>query len=245
MSPLALLQRDLKPQNLLLSDASPDAVLKIADFGFARSLQPQRLAETLCGSPLYMAPEILRFHKYDAKADLWSVGAILYELVVGRPPFDGDNTLHLLQNIERHEARIPDRVARHLSGECQDLIYKLLKRKPIERITFEEFFTHPFVCHGAGRGRLEVVSQQLGVQPQGGVELDALQDDGRAPSRVGKGRGFPMACVVEDDIVQFEEDRRPRSSMGESSSITIMGSVTNESAGLDMMAGEVLHGSLV
>jgi serine/threonine-protein kinase ULK/ATG1 len=60
-------QRDLKPQNLLLSDKSSDAVLKIADFGFARDLQPQRLADTLCGSPLYMAPEILQFQKYDAK----------------------------------------------------------------------------------------------------------------------------------------------------------------------------------
>jgi len=60
-------QRDLKPQNLLLSDSSSSPLLKIADFGFARSLAPQGLAETLCGSPLYMAPEILQFHKYDAK----------------------------------------------------------------------------------------------------------------------------------------------------------------------------------
>ena len=80
-------QRDLKPQNLLLStNEAGEELLKIADFGFARSLQPQGLAETLCGSPLYMAPEILQFHKYDAKADLWSVGAILFELVVGEFP---------------------------------------------------------------------------------------------------------------------------------------------------------------
>lgn len=80
-------QRDLKPQNLLLStNEAGEKLLKIADFGFARSLQPQGLAETLCGSPLYMAPEILQFHKYDAKADLWSVGTILFELVVGEYP---------------------------------------------------------------------------------------------------------------------------------------------------------------
>lgn len=120
-------QRDLKPQNLLLSSSIPlpcqerrtitmqysttktgttsataiahsdDSIiseqqqlsstsltvptLKIADFGFARALGPRLLAETLCGSPLYMAPEILLSQKYDAKADLWSIGTILYEMV--------------------------------------------------------------------------------------------------------------------------------------------------------------------
>ena len=140
------LQRDLKPQNLLLSDHSPQAVLKIADFGFARHLQQHQLADTLCGSPLYMAPEILKSHKYDAKADLWSVGTILYELVVGRPPFNGSNHVALLHNIERHEAKIPDQIARILSPACIDLIYSLLKRNPVQRISFEEFFNHPFLA---------------------------------------------------------------------------------------------------
>ena len=139
-------QRDLKPQNLLLSDNSSQAVLKIADFGFARHLQQQELADTLCGSPLYMAPEILQSHKYDAKADLWSVGTILYELVVGRPPFNGSNHVVLLHNIERHEAKIPDQIAKHLSSACIDLIYSLLKRNPVQRISFEEFFSHPFLA---------------------------------------------------------------------------------------------------
>jgi len=62
-----IIHRDLKPQNLLLSTNENDADLKIADFGFARSLQPRGLAETLCGSPLYMAPEIMQLQKYDAK----------------------------------------------------------------------------------------------------------------------------------------------------------------------------------
>jgi serine/threonine protein kinase len=85
--PSCALQRDLKPQNLLLFTrfvpGEPFPLLKIADFGFARSLQPQTLADTLCGSPLYMAPEILQAQRYGAKADLWSVGVILFELVAG------------------------------------------------------------------------------------------------------------------------------------------------------------------
>ncbi|KAL8102311.1 serine/threonine-protein kinase ATG1c-like isoform X2 [Apium graveolens] len=140
-----LIHRDLKPQNLLISSNDDNAVLKIADFGFARSLQPRNLAETLCGSPLYMAPEIMQLQKYDAKADLWSVGAILFQLVTGRTPFTGNNQIQLLQNIVRStELRFPSNVT-DLSSECVDLCRKLLRRNPVERLTFEEFFNHPFL----------------------------------------------------------------------------------------------------
>ncbi|KAL1804728.1 hypothetical protein ACET3Z_027796 [Daucus carota] len=140
-----VIHRDLKPQNLLISSNDDNAVLKIADFGFARSLQPRNLAETLCGSPLYMAPEIMQLQKYDAKADLWSVGAILFQLVTGRTPFTGSNQIQLLQNIVRAtELRFPSDVT-DLSSECVDLCRKLLRRNPVERLTFEEFFNHPFL----------------------------------------------------------------------------------------------------
>ncbi|KDP24546.1 hypothetical protein JCGZ_25110 [Jatropha curcas] len=139
-----LIHRDLKPQNLLLSTNDSNAVLKIADFGFARSLQPRGLAETLCGSPLYMAPEIMQLQKYDAKADLWSVGAILFQLVTGKTPFTGNNQIQLLQNIVKStELQFPSDNA--LSAECKDLCQKLLRRNPVERLTFEEFFNHPFL----------------------------------------------------------------------------------------------------
>ena len=61
----------------------------------------------------------LQFHKYDAKADLWSVGTILFELLVGKPPFNSFNQMQLLQNIQRNEARIPEPVARQLSDSCK------------------------------------------------------------------------------------------------------------------------------
>ncbi|PNY08701.1 serine/threonine kinase family protein [Trifolium pratense] len=140
-----LIHRDLKPQNLLLSRNDEKAVLKIADFGFARSLQPRNLAETLCGSPLYMAPEIMQLQKYDAKADLWSVGAILYQFVTGKTPFTGNNQIQLLQNIMKStELQFPSD-SQSLSSECKDLCQKLLRRNPVERLTFEEFFNHPFL----------------------------------------------------------------------------------------------------
>ncbi|KAI9794873.1 MAG: Serine/threonine-protein kinase [Peltula sp. TS41687] len=165
------IHRDVKPQNLLLNpspmylakdqdetifSASQDSftpvagvaslpMLKIADFGFARSLPSTSLAETLCGSPLYMAPEILRYEKYDAKADLWSVGTVLYEMVVGRPPFRASNHVELLRRIERGEDRISFPEGLLLSEELKKLIRGLLKRNPVERIAFKDFFNHPVI----------------------------------------------------------------------------------------------------
>lgn len=121
-------------------------MLKIADFGFARHLPNTMLAETLCGSPLYMAPEILRYEKYDAKADLWSVGAVLYEISVGKPPFRAQNHIELLKRIEqaRSTVRFPDEEdANHPNPVPEDikkLIRSLLKRHPVERASFDEFF---------------------------------------------------------------------------------------------------------
>ncbi|KAG1850962.1 kinase-like domain-containing protein [Suillus tomentosus] len=164
-----LIHRDIKPQNLLLNPASPEElakghplgvpILKVADFGFARSLPNAMMAETLCGSPLYMAPEILRYEKYDAKADLWSVGAVLYEMCVGKPPFRAQNHVELLKKIEHSKGvKFPDedpaRISSHPSTpptmkteeptlvavDIKDLIRTLLKRQPAERSSFEEFF---------------------------------------------------------------------------------------------------------
>ncbi|ORZ39712.1 kinase-like domain-containing protein, partial [Catenaria anguillulae PL171] len=100
-------------------------ILKLADFGFARYLPtPTSLAETLCGSPLYMAPEILRYEKYDTRADLWSVGAVLYEMLFGRVPFRAQNHVELLRKIEKYKDKLrfpkgsvpPDETSRSSSG---------------------------------------------------------------------------------------------------------------------------------
>lgn len=157
------IHRDIKPQNLLLTGLLPldeindpsrieaDEVerrrvnfpsakfsLKIADFGFARHLQTTSLAETLCGSPLYMAPEILQHHRYDAKADLWSVGTVLFEMIAGRPPFNGENHIDLLRNIQRKAVRLPPDV--RVSKQCVNLLRLLLNRNPLSRAGFKEFF---------------------------------------------------------------------------------------------------------
>jgi len=128
--------------------------LKIADFGFARHLSnaKSQMAETLCGSPLYMAPEILQHQRYDAKADLWSTGTVLFEMIAGKPPFHGENHMDLLRNIMRCAVRLPPGVK--ASNECVNLLRMLLNRNPLKRAGFEEFFegSRQFValgCNGA------------------------------------------------------------------------------------------------
>lgn len=90
MSENGLVHRDLKPANILLSSASEEnAVLKICDFGFARNLSGNAMAQTQCGSPLYMAPEVLSNQPHDGKVDTFSAGAILFEMLAGHPPYGG------------------------------------------------------------------------------------------------------------------------------------------------------------
>lgn len=103
-----------------------------------------------------MAPEILRYEKYDAKADLWSVGAVLYEMCVGRPPFRAQNHLELLKRIEhaRNNIKFPDedpsapqvdsttgQRIKPVPADIKQLIRSLLKRQPVERASFEDFFS--------------------------------------------------------------------------------------------------------
>jgi serine/threonine-protein kinase ULK/ATG1 len=100
--------RDLKPQNILLSHPDKnnprvqDIILKIADFGFARFLSDGVMAGTLCGSPMYMAPEVIRSLQYDGKADLWSIGTIMYQCLTGKAPFQAQTPQALKQYYERN-----------------------------------------------------------------------------------------------------------------------------------------------
>ncbi|CAF4262189.1 unnamed protein product [Rotaria socialis] len=145
-----VVHRDLKPQNILLSHpdkANPrvqDIILKIADFGFARFLSDGVMAGTLCGSPMYMAPEVIRSLKYDGKADLWSIGTIMYQCLTGKAPFQAQTPQALKQYYER-TINLSPVIPLSTSPALADLIRRILKRDPTERIDFEDFFSHPFL----------------------------------------------------------------------------------------------------
>ena len=147
-----LIHRDIKPQNLLLSGSSDDdylqslqvpnssVTLKIADFGSARYLHQSSLAFTVCGSPLYMAPEVLQCLSYDHKSDLWSAGTVLYEMICGKPAFVAETEVELMRQIKCFTGpKIPRSVS--ISNDCLYLLCGLLVADPKDRFDHNEFYS--------------------------------------------------------------------------------------------------------
>ena len=134
--------RDLKPENLLLTK---DKTLKIIDFGLSHEFDGIDLLKTKCGSPSYASPEILKGKPYDGfKSDIWCCGIILYAMVCGYLPFDGETNKILFKNIIKCEPEIPD----YLDDSTQDLIIKILTSDPDMRITIDEIKKHRFYLRG-------------------------------------------------------------------------------------------------
>uniref|UniRef100_A0A7N8X036 non-specific serine/threonine protein kinase n=1 Tax=Mastacembelus armatus TaxID=205130 RepID=A0A7N8X036_9TELE len=141
-----IIHRDLKPQNILLSYAGRKKSnisgirIKIADFGFARYLQSNMMAATLCGSPMYMAPEVIMSQNYDAKADLWSIGTVIYQCLIGKPPFQANSPQDLRMFYEKNKNLQPI-IPRETSPQLSDLLLGLLQRNQKDRIDFGKFNT--------------------------------------------------------------------------------------------------------
>uniref|UniRef100_A0A671KTB7 non-specific serine/threonine protein kinase n=1 Tax=Sinocyclocheilus anshuiensis TaxID=1608454 RepID=A0A671KTB7_9TELE len=157
-----IIHRDLKPQNILLSystrrRSNPNNIcIKLADFGFARYLQGNTMAATLCGSPMYMAPEVIMSQNYDAKADLWSVGTIIYQCLTGKAPFQASTPQELRQFYERHRSLSPS-IPRETSSHLRHLLLGLLQRNHGERMDFDEFFHHPFLEASTSMKKCKIV----------------------------------------------------------------------------------------
>lgn len=126
-----IIHRDLKAENLLLDS---EMNIKIADFGFSNEFVPGQTLDTFCGSPPYAAPELFKGLRYEGpEVDIWSLGVILYTLVSGTLPFDGNNLKELRERVLRGKYRIPF----YMSTDCENLLKKFLVLNPLKRASLE------------------------------------------------------------------------------------------------------------
>ncbi|XP_074603261.1 MAP kinase-activated protein kinase 2 [Brevipalpus obovatus] len=143
--------RDLKPENLLYSSCSPEGMLKLTDFGFAKETNLQKSLQTPCYTPYYAAPEILseKSEKYDKSCDLWSLGVIMYILLCGYPPFYSNHGLAISPGMKKRiragEYDFPEEEWKNVSSDAKDLIKKLLKTDPNKRLTINEVMQHKWI----------------------------------------------------------------------------------------------------
>jgi len=137
--------RDLKPENLLLASESNDSQVKIADFGFAKRVFIPNSLTTQCGTPGYVAPEILEGVPYDTKADMWSIGVILYILLGGYPPFIEKNQKDLFKKIRKGEYEFHEEYWGSVSKEAKNLISSLLTVDPKRRLSAPEALQNSWI----------------------------------------------------------------------------------------------------
>mmetsp|Transcript_14048 Transcript_14048/g.41258 ORF Transcript_14048/g.41258 Transcript_14048/m.41258 type:complete len:322 (-) Transcript_14048:671-1636(-) len=134
-----IIHRDIKPQNILIAG---NGRVKLCDFGFARSMSPQTIVlHSIKGTPLYMAPELVKEQPYDHTVDLWSLGVILYELFVGTPPFYTNSIYSLINHIIKDPVKYPDT----MSSQFKSFLQGLLNKDPSKRLTWPDLKLHPFV----------------------------------------------------------------------------------------------------
>ncbi|RHZ31378.1 hypothetical protein DYB31_010623, partial [Aphanomyces astaci] len=135
-----IVHRDLKPENIFLASASDNTSVKIGDFGYAVVAAESTLT-TACGTPSYVAPEILLHEPYGKPVDVWSVGVITYILLVGYMPFHGNTQVELFSRIKHAEYDCPD----DLSPDAQDFLSKMLVVAPVERYTVDQLLCHVWI----------------------------------------------------------------------------------------------------
>uniref|UniRef100_A0A8C7G906 non-specific serine/threonine protein kinase n=1 Tax=Oncorhynchus kisutch TaxID=8019 RepID=A0A8C7G906_ONCKI len=172
-----IVHRDLKAENLLL-DA--DMNIKIADFGFSNEFTMGNKLDTFCGSPPYAAPELFQGKKYDGpEVDVWSLGVILYTLVSGSLPFDGQNLKELRERVLRGKYRIPF----YMSTDCENLLKRFLVLNPAKRGTLEQIMKDRWINAGSEEDELKpFVEPEQDIADQ--KRIDVMVGMGFSPEEI-------------------------------------------------------------
>jgi len=149
---IGIVHRDLKPENLIYLNQRADSPIKITDFGLAKFRSGSKLEAmtTACGTPGYVAPEVLKNEPYGKAVDMWSLGVILYILLCGFPPFYHESTAALYKQIKKGEYDFPDPYWTDISDSAKNLVQCLLTVDPKKRYTAKQVLAHPWIAGSAG-----------------------------------------------------------------------------------------------
>jgi len=160
-----VIHRDIKPENILFNK---EGHVQLADFGWANVMGDAALRSTFCGTPDYLAPEMIRGDGHDESLDMWEMGVLLYEMTVGKSPFGASSQEQTCKLILKLDLRFPST----LNPDAQDLICKLCKLKPKERLTAKQCKQHAFVTKNFGVPKCDVVD--VPDEPRPSVESRKL-----------------------------------------------------------------------
>lgn len=144
-----ILHLDIKPENILLSSKDKDAKIVLTDFGLARMVNgkknPLEQGTSMAGTVGYIAPEVISSHSYTAAADVFSAGVILFILLVGYPPFQGDSEVEILLKIARGDFQFNRADWDHISTSAKELVARMLEVRADDRISVDEILKHPWL----------------------------------------------------------------------------------------------------
>ena len=196
-----IVHRDLKLENILINfptksqerpvsdrflrDWDPDEhpiQVTIGDLGFARKLQSDEMVKSHIGTPLHMAPQVLFSQRYDLQADIWSLGTIVYQLLVGFTPFTGYNKKSLARNIKDGNWKMPRHI--EISIPCFDLIDKCLKSNPKQRISHQDLLGHAFFRQSEEELSRLVLSPNTDAAFDPPMTISQLDDDNSTPLNI-------------------------------------------------------------
>ncbi|ETV67185.1 CAMK/CAMK1 protein kinase, variant 1 [Aphanomyces astaci] len=185
-----VVHRDLKPENLLLTSKMDDASIKLADFGFAKRVDMHDEGlKTACGTPGYVAPEILESRPYGKSVDIWSIGVITYILLCGYPPFNDDNHHALFRKIKQGQFEFDAPYWDAISDDAKHFIGQMLVVDNKLRATAAQLLEHPWI-----------VGSQVST-----VQLSSALDELRRFTARDKFKGAVRAIMAQQDAAKAKQ----------------------------------------